>query len=120
MKIRCIMSGLNYPTYNGRFYSEECLKKAFERIKDNLPIVLECGEVIGFGKAELKYPEIHVEGETVPVGEQLIPALVGSGGIVINGLGKTSADGVVTDYTIRSLLATAHPAISCSIEIVSE
>ena len=120
MKIKCIMSGLNYPTYNGKFYSEECLKKAFEKINGKVPIVLECGKIIGFGKPELKYPEIHVNGETTDEGDQIVEQLVGSGGIVINGLGKTSTDGVVTDYTIRSLLATAHPAISCSIEIVSE
>ena len=120
MKIKCIMSGIDHKTYNGTYYSKECLENAFSKINGKVPIVLECGKIIGFGKPELKYPEIHVDGETTAEGDQIVEQLVGNGGITINGVGGKDTQGNVTEYFLHSLLATSRPSISCSIELVSE
>ena len=125
----------SYPekgTRNGRIYSPEVLKKAFNEpiFKEHcrthtVPVTSENGELVGMGTAYLK------DGNVVTVDAEVFsPAVINaiktadrSIGFTLAGYGNVvyrNGANVVTDFNIDSAMLCAHPAVDCTTWIYEE
>ena len=117
-------------TRNGRLYTEEALRGAFNNRKfielnenNAVPIMTKDGELIGTAHCSLDYPTINIDGVIV-IDDQFVNVL-DDACLTHSGCGhlEYNADKgiqIVTEYKLCELLLSSHAYVDCSMEVVKE
>lgn len=128
VKVTAKIYNLDKLTRNGRLYTEEALKGAFnnEAFVDMnehnaIPIMTEDGDIVGTAHCSLEYPTINIEGV---INDRFADVLDGAC-LTHSGCGHLEYDAdkgmqIVTDYKLCELLLSSHAYVDCSMEVVKE
>ena len=128
VKVTAKIQNLDKLTRNGRLYTEEALKGAFnnrifmeQNENNSIPIFTEDGELIGRAHCSLEYPTINIDGV---INDRFAYVLDGAC-LTHSGCGHLEYDAdkgmqIVTDYKLRELLLSSHAYVDCSMEVVKK
>lgn len=119
---------LDKPTRNGRLYTEEAIRgafnnKAFVDMNEHsaVPIMTEDGDIIGTAHCSLDYPTINIEG----VINSTFKDILKDASLTHSGCGYLEYDAendrqIVTEYKLCELLLSTATYVDCSMEVVKE
>lgn len=128
IKVTAKVYNLDKLTRNGRLYTEEALRGAFNNRKfmeqnenNAVPIMTEDGELIGRAHCSLEYPTINIEGV---IDDRFADVLDGAC-LTHSGCGHLDYDAdkgmqIVSDYKLCELLLSSAAYVDCSMEVVKE
>ena len=128
VKVTAKIYNLDHPTSNGRLYTEEALRGAFnnkifmEQNENNaVPIMTEEGDIIGTAHCSLDYPTINIEG----VISSRFKDVLKDAALTHSGCGHLEYDAkndrqIVTEYKLCELLLSTAAYVDCSMEVIKE